>query len=178
MEKITYHTELNLPGITAEQASMAFDIAIGAWAEVCAIEPVRVDAQNIANIYARSGKGQAVNLDARGGTLAWSELPCGVEANVQLDQMFDEAEDWSFDMAVAVMCHELGHALGLPHLNQGNLMAPYYNPNVRAPQKGDIEEIVKLYGKRKRSAQKAHKSTQVAGTIMINGKPYMLVPQF
>ena len=179
MKNITYYAQLTLPGITEQQVQAAYDTAFSQWAAVCDIEPVRVDSPANANIFARSGKGRAVNLDDRGGTLAWSELPCGVAKNVQLDQMFDEAEEWSFDMAVAVICHELGHALGLPHLNKGNLMAPYYDPNCRAPQTGDIDEIVKLYGKRKKAAQKKQvDELQVMGTIVINGQPYMLVPQF
>jgi hypothetical protein len=73
-------------------------------------------------------------------------------------------------MAVSVICHELGHALGLPHLNAGNLMAPYYDPDVTAPQKGDIEEIVKLYGKRTQPyAITKDASPQIAGSILING---------
>ncbi|NDC10566.1 MAG: hypothetical protein EBZ75_14750, partial [Oxalobacteraceae bacterium] len=131
-----------------------------------------------ANIYARSGTGKKSGLDNKGGTLAWSELPCGVAENVQLDQMFDEAEDWSFNMAVAVICHELGHALGLPHLANGNLMAPYYDPNVTKPQDGDVAEIIKLYGKRT-TAYPITKDAglQIKGTIVINGRPYVLVPQ-
>ena len=179
MRNITYYENLKLPGITAQQVRLAYDTAFAQWSAVCDIEPVRVDGQERANIFARSGSGRGVNLDDRGGTLAWSELPCGVAENVQLDQMYDEAEDWSFGMAVAVICHELGHALGLPHLSNGNLMAPYYDPNCSTPQKGDIAEMVKLYGKRKKAEQKKQvDAMQVMGTIMINGKPYMLVPQF
>jgi len=178
-KNITYHSKLVLPGITDVQATLAFDAAIMQWANVCAIEPVRVDDVNHANIHARSGKGRGVNLDDRGGTLAWSELPCGVTANMQLDQMYDEAEEWTFDMAVAVTCHELGHALGLEHLGRGNLMAPYYDPTVTKPQKGDIDEMVKLYGKVSKNTQKKNKGVvDVSGTILINGKPYRLVPQF
>lgn len=179
MKNITYYSKLKLPGISAEQADLAYDVAIAQWAAVCDIEPVRVNDTNLANIYAKSGLGKSAGLDDRGGTLAWSELPCDVTANMQLDQMFDEAEAWSFEMAVAVICHEIGHALGLAHLSNGNLMAPYYDPNVTTPQKGDIEEIAALYGKRKKAAQKAKKNQpQIQGTILINGKPYMLVPQF
>jgi hypothetical protein len=179
MKRITYYSKLNLRGVTAAQADLAYDTAVAQWSAVCDIEPVRVNDTNLANIYARSGTGKTAGLDDRGGTLAWSELPCDVAENMQLDQMFDEAEAWSFDMAVAVICHELGHALGLAHLSNGNLMAPYYDPNVSTPQKGDIAEMVALYGKRKKIAQKAKKDQlQVHGTLMINGKPYMLVPQF
>lgn len=179
MKNITYFSKLNLPGISADQANLAYDAAIAQWSSVCDITPVRVNDVNLANIYARSGLGKSCGLDDRGGTLAWSELPCDVTDQMQLDQMFDEAEAWSFEMAVAVICHELGHALGLAHLSNGNLMAPYYDPNVTAPQKGDIAEMVALYGKRNKAAQKAKKNQlQIHGTLMINGKPYMLVPQF
>ncbi len=178
MKKISYYHEVKLPGITDAQVKEAYDIAFGQWAEVCDIEPVRVITSSHANIYARSGTGKANNLDNAGGTLAWSELPCGVAENVQLDQMFDEAERWSFNMAVAVICHELGHALGLPHLSWGNLMAPYYDPTVTAPQQGDVEEIVKLYGRRKEPYRVGQDGVlHIQGSIIINGRPYVLVPQ-
>jgi hypothetical protein len=178
MPNIAYYHSVHLPGLTESQVAEAYDIAFSQWAEVCAIEPVRVDTHKKANIYARSGMGKKNGLDNKGGTLAWSELPCGVAENIQLDQMFDEAEDWSFNMAVAVICHELGHALGLPHLNAGNLMAPYYDPNVTKPQEGDIAEIIKLYGKRT-TAYPITKDAglQINGTLVINGRPYVLVPQ-
>lgn len=178
MPNISYFHEVHLPGLTPEQVSEAYDIAFSQWAEVCNIDPLRVDSANKANIYARSGVGKKHGLDNKGGTLAWSELPCGVAENVQLDQMFDEAEDWSFNMAVAVICHELGHALGLPHLNSGNLMAPYYDPNVTKPQDGDVAEIIKLYGKRKKPYPLTKDAgLKIGGTLFINGRPYVLVPQ-
>lgn len=178
MPNISYYHEVRLPGLTNAQVAEAYDIAFSQWAEVCAIDPVRVDTHKKANIYARSGTGKKNGLDNKGGTLAWSELPCGVAENVQLDQMFDEAEDWSFNMAVAVICHELGHALGLPHLANGNLMAPYYDPNVTKPQDGDVAEIIKLYGKRT-TAYPITKDAglQINGVLVINGRPYVLVPQ-
>ena len=178
MEKVAYYQEINLPGMSPDSVAEAYAIAFSQWAEVCNLDPQVVASPSAANIYARSGTGKKHGLDDRGGTLAWSELPCGVAENVQLDQMFDEAEAWSFNMAVAVMCHELGHALGLPHLNDGNLMAPYYDPKVTAPQKGDIAEIVKLYGKRaKKYPINKDAGLKIGGTIMINGRPYVLVPQ-
>lgn len=178
MPKIAYFHEIKLPGLHKDQISQAYDIAFSQWAEVCNIEPVRVASADTANIYARSGIGKPHGLDDRGGMLAWSELPCGAEPNIQLDQMFDEAEAWSFNMAVAVICHELGHALGLPHLNDGNLMAPYYDPNTNKPQEGDIAEIVKLYGPRIEKYPITKDAVpQIGGTLIINGRPYTLVPQ-
>jgi hypothetical protein len=63
-------------------------------------------------------------------------------------------------------------------VHAGNLMAPYYDPNVTKPQEGDISEIINLYGKR----TKAYPITkdaglQINGTITINGRPYVLVPK-
>jgi hypothetical protein len=178
MKTITYFHDINMPGLSATQVAEAYDVAFSQWAAVCDIEPLRVEAREKANIYARSGVGKAQNLDGRGGTLAWSELPCGVAPNIQLDQMFDEAEPWSFNMAVAVICHELGHALGLGHLNAGNLMAPYYDPNLTTPQAGDIEEMVRRYGKRsKKYPLTKDAGLKIGGTILINGRPYVLVPK-
>jgi hypothetical protein len=177
MREISYFHDMTLPGMTHDQIIAAYDIAFGQWAAVCDIEPKRVERKEVANIYARSGRGKKHNLDARGGTLAWSELPCDVAPHIQLDQMFDEAEDWSFNMAVAVMCHELGHALGLGHLNFGALMAPYYDPNVSKPQDEDIEEITKLYGKPTKPHAITGGAMQINGEIVINGQPYVLVPK-
>jgi len=177
MKEISYYHEINMPGVTPEQVTRAYDVAFGQWAEVCDIEPKRVARKEVANIYARSGKGKKYNLDDRGGTLAWSELPCDVAPHIQLDQMYDEAEDWSFNMAVAVICHELGHALGLGHLNFGALMAPYYDPNVTKPQEEDVSEIVKLYGRRQSPYRLTESLVQLSGEVIINGQAYILVPK-
>lgn len=177
MPDITYYHEISLPGLSADQVKLAYDTAFNQWAEVCNIEPRRVERKETANIFAKSGRGKKHNLDSRGGTLAWSELPCDVAKNVQLDQMFDEAEDWSFGMAVAVMCHELGHALGLGHLNFGALMAPYYDPNVTKPQMEDIEEICRLYGRRETPYSLNAAPVILDGEIVINGRAYILVPK-
>jgi len=177
MPDIAYYHDITLPGLTATQVEAAYDTAFGQWAAVCNLNPKRVERKEIANIYARSGRGKKHNLDDRGGTLAWSELPCDVAPHIQLDQMFDEAEDWSFNMAVAVICHELGHALGLGHLNSGALMAPYYDPNITKPQDEDIEEMVKLYGHRETPYQLNTALVQLNGEITINGRAYILVPK-
>lgn len=189
MKQITYLSSINLPGITKIEAAKAFDVAAAQWAAICEIEMVRIQDAQVANILAQSGTGRRNGLDNRGGTLAWSELPCQVDQSSQMKQMYDEAEDWSFSMAVAVLCHELGHALGLPHLPKGNLMAPYFDPSVTLPQKGDINEMVARYGKRTSTppitpptvpgggGPSPPSAIDVSGIITINGLPYVLVPR-
>jgi hypothetical protein len=182
---VHYNSALKLPGITAQQAAQAFDLAAVAWGNVCGIKLERWAVAKEANIIAKSGTGRANGLDNRGGTLAWSELPCNNDPNAQLSQMYDEAEDWSFNMAVAVITHELGHALGLPHLPKGNLMQPYYDPNLIKPQAGDINEMISRYGKPKPlptptptvPGTPGVPAIDVSGTITINGIPYVLVPR-
>lgn len=189
MKEVTYASQINLPGITPQQAIQAYDQAAAQWMAICGIKLTRV-APGKANIYAKSGVGRANNLDNRGGTLAWSELPCDVNVNTQLDQMYDEAESWSYNMAVAVICHEMGHALGLPHLPKGNLMAAYYDPNTTKPQQGDIVEMVDRYGNVvspppvvpgqppiPNPTPNVPGMPDVSGVITINGIPFVLTPR-
>ncbi len=184
MNRIAYFSELTLPGLSVEQVTTAYDIACQQWSAVCGVELIRAKSYRSANIHARSGVGGKNGLDSRGGTLAWSDTPCDVRHNSRIKQMYDEAEDWSFNMLVAVACHEVGHALGLPHLPKGNLMGAYFDPNVTTPQKGDIREIVLRYGKAKKLVNRASRKSaavapafDVGGTIYINGQPFVLVPK-
>lgn len=144
-KKVTYLPRLQLPGITNEDMLRAFDTGCQQWNAVCGIQLTRVGGKP-ANIVADSGTGSGVNLDGRGGTLAWSYLPCGQAPNGSIQQMYDTGENWNFQMLVAVCCHEIGHAIGLSHLSAGNLLAPYYSAEITKPQAGDIAEAVKRYG--------------------------------
>lgn len=184
-KEVVYASQITLPGITPQQAIQAYDQAAAQWMAICGIKLTR-GVPGKANIYAKSGLGRANGLDNRGGTLAWSELPCDVNMDTQLDQMFDEAEAWSYNMAVAVICHEMGHALGLPHLAKGNLMAPYYDANTTKPMRGDIEEMLARYGEAKIPAPApgtpppvtpAPGLPDVSGVITINGIPFVLTPR-
>ena len=89
-------------------------------------------------------------IDQSGGTLAWSELPNG---NRQLTQKYDTREQWIISAnptsgidAVRVICHETGHALGVGHIQSGNLLAPVYSRQIRKPQSGDVQEMRERYG--------------------------------
>lgn len=141
---ITYRSVLTLPGLSAEQAIAAADEAAAQINAVCGAKLRRVDAA--ANIMARSGRGQADGLDGRSGTLGYAYRPCGKKETGSVNVVFDADENWNYSMAVAVICHEFGHAVGLPHLPNGNLMQPYYSAGITKLQAGDIAELVKRYG--------------------------------
>jgi hypothetical protein len=147
--KIVWHITGSLkPRISDSDMKDAFYEAFGYWAAVCGVEPSYTGNAKTANVLIATGR-----IDGNSGTLAWSELPCGNAS--QLDQMYDTGETFvikenpsrnEIDL-VRVAAHEIGHVIGLPHLSdEGALLAPMYNPNVRRPQKSDIAEGVKRYG--------------------------------
>lgn len=129
-----------LPGVSERTTLDAFREAWESWRRVCGIEPVYVQSPR-PNVLSTTGA-----IDGPGRTLAWSELPCGVQASATLTQKYDNREPWDADMLLAVPCHEIGHALGLDHLAAGNLLAPFYDSRIKAPQAGDIAEAQKRYG--------------------------------
>ena len=135
------------PRLTKNKVIEAYEEAWSYWSDICDIHPTYTSNRSQANVLMGSGV-----IDRPGGTLAWSELPCGNKR--QLQQKYDTRESWviaerpprsSIDL-VRVAAHEIGHVIGIGHIASGNLLAPTYNPNVRRPQKGDIQEAVVRYG--------------------------------
>ena len=153
--RVTWGQAVALAQLDDAQVLGAFRAAWSAWAEVCGVEPLEIPQAGppvIMNVFAYSGDGKTYGLDGPGGVLAWSQLPCKVQADAKLRQVFDKAESWTLDQLVAVATHEIGHALGLPHLGPGTLMSPYYNPAVTKPTAADAAEAVKRYGPPKNPA--------------------------
>lgn len=149
-KRLTWTVADPLPGLSDGDWQEAFRLATSYWAEVCGLEFAYTPNARTANILATAGR-----IDGPSGTLAWSELPAGTAR--QLTQKYDTGEQrWTISETprggeldiVRVVCHEVGHAIGLGHLSAGALLAPTYSASVRRPQSQDIAEVVRRYGKR------------------------------
>lgn len=146
---VTWHQRITLAQLPADRVAALYAQAWNQWAAVCGLNPIEVrDAtpDKAVNVYARTGQGIPDQFDQAGTILAWSQLPCGVSVGSTLNQVFNAAEPWSESMFLAVACHEVGHAIGLPHIPGKCLMNPYYDPSITAPQPADVAEAVARYG--------------------------------
>lgn len=139
-----------LPGFSEEEFTDCARRALDILAGVCGITPRFVESASQARILV--GVRQ---IDGRMGVLAESELPCGQVR--QCRQWYDTGESWvvsdnppsnKIDL-LRVMLHELCHALGMPHISDGNLMAPTYSRDINRPQTGDVAELQRRYGRPK-----------------------------
>lgn len=123
------------------------------WAKICGIIP-SLQSNNPSLEDVRSAFGY---IDRVYGILAWSELP-PLAGRPYLEQKYDSYEPWYVNVEpgagdsqidlLAVAVHEIGHAIGIGHIpgDTGDIMNPYYVPNIRTPQTGDIREATDRYG--------------------------------
>lgn len=159
-----------VPGFSYEQLKAAYELAWSWWAEVCVLRPEYVGPTQQADVLMGAGV-----IDRPGQVLAWSEMPCGTTG--PLRQMYDTSESWinsaepgnKIDL-VRVACHEIGHALGVPHIESGNLMAPTYSTRIRKPQPGDVREAVARYGQPTPSSPVPPSPAQQTITLVISGQ--------
>lgn len=145
---ISWGIKSTLPGLAVDAYRSHIELAWSWWSAVCGIRPKFVSS-GIANVVVDIQQGQP------GGVLADMQLPCGVQnMQVSLRMRVDISEPWvvaenppqdKVDL-IRVLCHELGHALGMPHIGGEALMAPVYSLAVRRPKDADIAMGVARYG--------------------------------
>lgn len=125
--------------------------ALGWWAEGIAVEWAEVAHGSKAHIPCRFDR-----IDGPGRTLAYAYLADGTERPKEL--VFDISERWTAGppapnmvSAPTVAAHEIGHAMGLGHDDQGApaLMAPVYTAKFPREVPRDIERMVALGYKRR-----------------------------
>ena len=145
-----------LPGVSDADLKTCYEHAWSLWAAVCGIEPEYASNHKTAHVLLTTA-----NLGGPLGVLADSYLaPENLDKNDGFTaiQRYDTSEPWHAKVTPPgarkislpiVMCHELGHAIGLGHIAEGNLLQPSYDARIDRPQAGDIAEAVKRYGKPK-----------------------------
>lgn len=139
---VTYSASFTLPGLTQQRTAELFDEACARWNSVCGIKLRRV--QSGGNIIPGAGR-----IDGGGGTLAYSYIPGDPSPmSDQLQQVYDTAEAWTEKFALDVFIHELGHAAGLPHVDDpASIMYPWANGKNSGLARWEIEQMVARYGK-------------------------------
>lgn len=159
--QLLWHLSAGVPQIALEALAAIFDRACKSWTQHCQLELSRTT--NAAQALIRA---TVATIDGPRGILAQSNLP----PTRPCRQQYDRAEDWGGDInPLAVIAHELGHALGLQHDPQpGALMSAYYDPQILEPAERDVRRIVALYGKR--VVEPPHPEDDVAATMVILGQ--------
>lgn len=142
---ITYAITGIVPGWSKEQYRAVVRESFDSWQRVCGIQAREIDTSD-ANLIISVGRGRRSNFDGPGGTLAWCELPCGNVRQCLLRMDLDER--WTQDLVPKVLKHEIGHGIGIKHIDPRigrALMNPVIS-EISEPQPLDIAEAVKLYG--------------------------------
>lgn len=145
---ISWAVVADLPSLPRDSFRRAVEEAFRRWAVVCGVRPFELTSGGNPNVLI------GIQQEQPGNVLADCELPIGKSAGGTVRMRVDTQEVWCvsdnpprdrIDL-VRVLCHELGHGLGLSHGPAGCLMAPTYSLRVREPQSWDVVEMRARYG--------------------------------
>jgi hypothetical protein len=139
------------PHLTRDDLIAACLTAFSRWSEVCDMIFAPANDPNAAQFIISTHP-----FDGPLGILADCELPA---PNLRPQALrLDPTEKWqiadnpapgNLDL-LAVLCHEMGHGIGLQHFDPSipppEIMNPIYNPAIVHPQSGETAFVQKLYG--------------------------------
>lgn len=144
-KRVKWTARNTVPNLSPELYRKLTEEAFALWAAVSQLQPVYVEDIAEANIIVGSQR-----IDGPGGVLGYANLPCGPVR--QVNTYMDTSDRWRFDpqgttgtLLQAVLLHEIGHTLGLPHGPEGNIMAPYYREGNFSLGSWDLQEIRRRY---------------------------------
>lgn len=145
-----FHVRSCPPQFTVSQFTDACMEAFGRWSAVCDVIFTPTADPNSAQFMIFTNR-----FDGPSGILADCMFPSpGLR---QQDMRIDPTERWVASDNVpsgsinlfAVLCHEMGHGLGIAHLPSSpppDLMEPTYSSDVNRPQSTEVLMVQKLYG--------------------------------
>jgi hypothetical protein len=133
---------LALPGLALGGTREVFDRACRAWREVCGVKLHLAPEGSSPQIVPGVGR-----IDGAYGTLAWSEMPYrGIHAgSTPLRQLYDRNEDW-VRLGFVTVLHELGHAIGMPHIDGEAAIMNRTVGQISALTPADVRVARQLYG--------------------------------
>jgi hypothetical protein len=135
---IRYHQAVSMGRFSPAEVAEVFRSVWAELAAACGITPQEVQAA-AANVAADEGP--------TGSALAYAYLPCGASESTRLTQVYGPNSGQSLGYFRAVVLHETGHSLGLPHAGIDSAMNPYIQyPRITTLQPGDKRELVARYG--------------------------------